>query len=154
MENTQEVQVFWELITGSVDQLVESLDGLSANDLNWSPLESANSLYVLATHTMGNVEHRILTVLCDEEVERDRDAEFLAKGSSAEAIQKRWQKIRERISKCVEALPSDRLDRVKAHPGRGDATGRESLLLVARHAAEHLGHAELTRDLLRAKGSA
>jgi hypothetical protein len=29
-------------------------------------------------------------------------------------------------------------------------TGRAILIVVARHAAEHLGQAELTRDLLRA----
>lgn len=154
MENTQEIEVFWRLITTSVDSLVESLDGLSTDDLNWSPLESANSLYVLATHTMGNVEHRILTVLCDEEIDRARDAEFLAKGSSPKDIQERWRKLRERISKCVEGLPSTRLDRVQDLTGSGPATGRETLLLVTRHAAEHLGHAELTRDLLNAKRSA
>ena len=40
------------------------------------------------------------------------------------------------------------LDRERVHPRRGLLTGREILIVVARHAAEHLAHAELTRDLL------
>jgi hypothetical protein len=35
---------------------------------------------------------------------------------------------------------------------RGEVTGREVLMLMARHAAEHVGHAELTRDLAVAAG--
>ncbi|MBN1310607.1 MAG: hypothetical protein JXB30_04240 [Anaerolineae bacterium] len=34
------------------------------------------------------------------------------------------------------------------HPRRGQMAGRAELIIVARHAAEHMGQAELTRDLL------
>ncbi|CAN5843324.1 hypothetical protein BH10CHL1_BH10CHL1_01810 [soil metagenome] len=43
---------------------------------------------------------------------------------------------------------ADELTRVRSHPRRGQITGREILLVVACHAAEHRGQAELTRDLL------
>ncbi|MCB0140064.1 MAG: DUF664 domain-containing protein, partial [Caldilineaceae bacterium] len=36
------------------------------------------------------------------------------------------------------------------HPRRGQMSGRAILMVVMRHAAEHMGHAELTRDLLYA----
>jgi hypothetical protein len=39
------------------------------------------------------------------------------------------------------------------HPRRGAISGREILIVVARHAAEHLGQAELTRDLWKARQS-
>ena len=86
MKETQEIEVLWRLIANSVERLVECLYGLDADQLNWRPLETANSLYVLATHTMGNVEWNILGVFCDEPVRCDRDSEFLAKGGSPESI--------------------------------------------------------------------
>ena len=150
---SQEIEIFWRFIASSVDSLVESLDGLQADDLNWSPIEAANSLYVLATHTMGNIEQNVLGGMCDEPFQCDRDAEFRAEGASADAIQHRWRELRDRISACLEDAPESRLESKKEHPGRGLVTGRERLIIVARHAAEHLGHAELTRDLLKARGA-
>ena len=66
MKETQEIEVFWRLIANSIERLVECLHGLNADQLNWRPLESANSLYVLATHTMGSAERNILGVFCRE----------------------------------------------------------------------------------------
>jgi hypothetical protein len=39
---------------------------------------------------------------------------------------------------------------MRTHPRRGPMSANEILLVVARHAAEHLAQAELTRDLLQA----
>ncbi|MDP9352215.1 MAG: DUF664 domain-containing protein [Chloroflexota bacterium] len=50
-------------------------------------------------------------------------------------------------------MPRSRLEEEIEHPRRGRITGREVLLVVARHCAEHLGQAELTRDLLEASGA-
>ena len=42
-------------------------------------------------------------------------------------------------------------DGTRAHPRRGTITGRDVLIVVARHAAEHWGEAQLTRSLLKAR---
>ena len=144
---SEEIALFWRFIVESEDKLIESLHGLEEDSLNWSPLDNANSLYVLATHTMGNIEQNILGGICDEPFRRDRDAEFLAQGDSWETIQTRWRELRCRISECIKDVPQNRLER-KKESSLGILTGRETLMVVARHAAEHLGHAELTRDLL------
>jgi hypothetical protein len=93
-----EIASFWPFITSSVDRILLCLDGLNENDLNWRPLENANSLYVLATHTMGNVEENILGVLCNQNVHRLREDEFKALGYSFEPVQQRWHEIKEYIS--------------------------------------------------------
>ena len=49
------------------------------------------------------------------------------------------------------ALDDAILDQPFTHPRRGQMSGRAILMVVIRHAAEHMGHAELTRDLIRAK---
>ena len=144
----REIDVFWRLIANTVDRLIGCLEGQRADDLNWTPLEDANSLYVLATHTMGNIRQNVLGGLCDVPVQRDRDAEFQVTGDSPEEIKARWNELRDQISDCVLHVPEDRLDRAKEHPGRGAISDRETLIVAARHAAEHFGQAQLTRDLL------
>lgn len=144
----REVEMFWSYIVGSVDRIMACLDGLVEDDLNWRPLENANSLYVLATHTLGNVEKNLLDVLCGQPVERQREAEFVARGGSVDPIRRRWRELQESLSSSLAQLPPAELDREREHPHRGQISGREVLIVVARHAAEHMGQAELTRDLL------
>ncbi len=151
MDDHREVDIYWRRISDTVDELVACLEGLDSDSLNWSPLDDANSLYVLATHTMGNVRHNFLNVLCGLPITRDRDAEFVARGASASEIEARWDDLKAQISAAIEDLPAAELDRDKSHPHRGMITGRDVLVVVAGHAAEHYGQAQLTRDLVRAR---
>lgn len=149
VEQSPEIQSFWRFIESSIDRLVACLDGLNEDELNWRPLSDANSLFVLATHILGTAEENILGVLCGQQVDRQRQAEFATRGGSAEPIRLRWNELRERMSQGLVRLSPAKLDDEREHPRRGRQTGREVLIVVARHAAEHLGHAELTLDLLR-----
>jgi len=88
--------------------------------------------------------------LCGESVTRDREQEFSAAGRSPRFVQEHWQAMRARINAALEQMPNSELDRVQHHPRRGPLTCSEVLLVVARHAAEHWGEAQLTRSLLRA----
>ncbi len=153
MDNTREVDLYWDMIRNSVDELVACLEGLDGDSLNWKPLEDANSLCVLATHTMGNVRHNFLSILCGGPITRDRDSEFAAMGDSVAEIEAGWNELQRRISEAIRDLPPDDLDRVRDDPQRGKITGRELMILVARHAAEHYGQAQLTRDLVKARQS-
>ena len=151
MENTREVDLYWDMIRNSVDELVACLEGLDGDSLNWKPLDDANSLCVLATHTMGNVRHNFLSILCGGPITRDRDSEFAVMGESVAEIEAGWNELQGRISEAIGDLPPDDLDRVRDDPQRGKITGRELMILVARHAAEHHGQAQLTRDLVKAR---
>jgi hypothetical protein len=148
----KEIESQWRQISGSIDRIVACLDGLGERDLNWKPIESANSLWVLATHVLGSAEENILGVVCGHPVQRNRDAEFVAKAASPEVIQKRWSELRERMAQGLENITSAALSREIAHPRRGRMLGRDALVSFASHAAEHAGHAELTRDLLKSRG--
>jgi hypothetical protein len=148
MSPDKEIESLWDYIRRSVDRILLCLDGLEGDDLNWRPLESASSLYVLAVHIIANVEANILGVLCSQNIIRHREEEFRARGSSVEPIRQRWLDVQERISSCLGKLSSSDLDQEYEHARRGKITGRDLLITIARHAAEHVGHAELTRDLL------
>jgi hypothetical protein len=124
---------------------------LNGQELNWRPLASANSLYVLAIHTLANTEENLLGVLCGQPVQRQRETEFTAQGMSAKATQVRWAQLRAQLLENLAELSSTDLDQEREHPRRGQLTGRDVLIIVARHTAEHLGQAELTRDLVLAE---
>jgi hypothetical protein len=147
---SREIASFHRFITSSLDRLVTLVGELDEAGLNWRPpAPNANSLFALATHTLGNAEENILQTLCGRPGRRRREDEFAARGDSA-AVAERWRALRADLTAAMAALTPTDLDRERAHPRRGALTGREVLLVVARHAAEHLGQAELTRDLLLA----
>jgi uncharacterized damage-inducible protein DinB len=143
-----EVAMYWGYIKSSVDRILRCLEGLDETDLNWKPLDNANSLYVIATHTIANIEANILGVLCQQDIVRHREEEFKARGSSTAPILQKWLDVQDNISAHLMNLTSKDLDKEYDHPRREKITGRDLLIVVARHAAEHVGHAELTRDLL------
>jgi uncharacterized damage-inducible protein DinB len=149
--STQEIMLFWRYITSSIDQLIATLDELDAREINRSPVTNANSLYALATHTLGTTAENLLEVLCGEPVHRQREAEFAAQGDSPDALRTQWQGLRAQIQPRLEELDDNALDQVRQHPRRGQITGRDVLIVVARHCAEHMGQAFLTRDLILAQ---
>lgn len=142
--------IIWRFISRSVERLLACLDGLDEAALNWRPLPNASSLYNLATHIIGNIEETVLGVICGHQVVRDRDAEFSAVGSDTVALRARWQGLEAQITQDLTHLTPINLDRPRLHPRRGMVSAWEILIVVARHAAEHLAHAELTRDLFLA----
>ena len=146
-----ETMLFWRYISSTMDQLLATLDGLTAAEINWSPIGDANSLYVLATHTMGNITQNLLEVLCGQPVHRQRDAEFTAQGDTPDALHTQWQNLRVRIQEQLEQINDASLSQPRTHPARGQVSGRDILIVVARHSAEHMGQAFLTRDLILAR---
>ena len=153
---SSEIEAIWAQIAGALDQLVGLTHGLDEERLNGRPAtgpdatEATNSLYVLASHALGVTEQATLHTLCGELGERDRAAEFAASGPTSEAIEAHWASLRERIPASLSRLPATALLANHEHPIRGPESGRQLLLATANHVAIHLGHAELTRDLLPA----
>ena len=145
--------IFADSLTGSIERIIACLNVLDAGQMNWKPTaQDTNSLYVLAVHTMANAEQTVLSVLGGENIPREREQEFVASGDSAEWIQQRWSDLKPRIEQTLASLSQDDLGKEYSHPRRGSMTGWQALVTVTTHAAEHVGHAEVTRDLLKAQG--
>lgn len=137
----------WPYAVRSVDRLLACLDDLSPDALNWQPIGTANSLLVLATHMIGNIEETIWGIVCGQPVQRDRDAEFRAYDSSSAMVRDRWQQMHTKIGSKLAMMNAADFAKPRYHPRRGPLSSNEILIIVARHAAEHLAQAEMTREL-------
>ena len=139
-------------IIDAVQGVMDCLDGLSPDELDWRPATgSGNSLAILAAHVLGSAEEKILEFFGGQSVGRVRDREFVAGAAQASAVVERWTEVKASFPGVVAALPPEAWD---TPSGRGDLaqlTGRALLLLVHRHASEHLGEAQLIRDLILAR---
>ncbi len=118
-------------------------------------LPETNSLFALATHLYGAAEFWTLALGAGRTVSRDRAAEFSASGTFDDlaARCRRW--IAD-VHDAFDTLPDAALDKVVDGPPNayrgtlppGQMTARECLLHGVEHAALHLGHIQLTRQLL------
>jgi hypothetical protein len=61
----RQVESFQRFIFSTIDNLVQSLEGLTEAQLNWRPAASdTNSLYAIAAHVLGNAEENVLQTVC------------------------------------------------------------------------------------------
>ncbi len=129
---------------------------MTDDELNRAPAaEGGNSIYALAAHTAGNARAWVLGIACGQPLRRDRPAEFASSGDSA-SLQSLLLGTLDEITSALAALPQERLDE-RVLPSREhwglrephEISRRYAVLQVIEHASLHLGHMELTRDLLR-----
>lgn len=141
------------------DRLCKAVEGLSDAHLNWrAPAAQTNSIYAIATHTLGNARAWILGICCGAPIERDRPAEFRAAGTEASPIIASARGLLAEIEDALRKLPAESLGELREPRqqlwGAGTAeavTGREAILHVIEHYATHLGQIEITRDLVLAQ---
>ena len=146
-----EVAIFWRYLHSSLDRLIAVNAGRTLSERNWRPLAPAtNSVHVLAVHTIANARENILGTLCGQPIARDHEAEFASVAEENDRLISSWPERRRELEHALSTLSSSNLDVTYAHPRRGPVTGREVLIVVIRHAAEHLCQADLTRDLVAA----
>ena len=144
-----DIQTYFERISWAVETILAAGEGMDSEMLNASPVpDEANSIYVLSTHIMGNLRQGIVSLFGDAEDHRDRDSEFVARGDSIDDLNAAWAELKPRIEATMAKLTPEILEQPIVHPRRGPMNGWAVLLNTAMHAAEHAGHAELTRQVL------
>ena len=147
-----------DAVASYVDQAVDAMTGivleLGDETANRRPdLPGANSPYVLLRHCLGVLEYWGGHVVAGRAVDRDRDAEFVSSGpvaALAAAAQEAKRRFQADLATAEPAAPPR-----GTHPttGRDElemASQGHALLHVMEELCQHLGHAEITRDLLRA----
>lgn len=130
-------------------ELLDVLGTVPAEALN-RPLgvPETNTLFVIGWHTLGAVEQWVCGWAAGEAVQRDRDAEFRASGSMRD-LRARCDALLPRVRAVLSGLPDERLSALSHHPS-GQITIGGAVLSALSHASQHLGHAEVTRQLVLA----
>jgi uncharacterized damage-inducible protein DinB len=150
-----EIESLSRQIRSILERVCACLDGLNETQLNWRPpVDGANSMYVIATHTLGNARAFVLGIACGQPLERDRPAEFRASGRDAADLTAQARRLLDDIESALAGLSPSELGRRLLPPqslwGEGDVqqiSVREAILHVVEHASIHLGQLQITRDL-------
>lgn len=150
----RETETYSRRIRSLVSRVCDATDGLTEAQLNWRPpAEGANSVHVIAVHTLGAVRAWVLGIACGLPVGRDRPAEF-APASPAGDLVEAGQRLAQEIEAALAGLPPDALERrlvpdaaLWGEGTPGEISARQALASAAEHLAIHLGHLHLTRDL-------
>ncbi len=149
-----ELAAYAESLRDRLELAIAAVRGLDAAQLNWRPpIDGANSVRVLATHTAGNARAWILGIACGRDIGRDRPAEFASSGADASQLIASIDRTIVDIGAALRDLDPARLD-VRLVPaqelwGEGpphEISVRDAIVQVIEHASLHLGHMHVTRD--------
>ena len=150
-----EAMQFAAVIERNAREIVAQIEGLNDETLNRAlPVPDANTLAALATHSVGMGEYWVLALVGGRSIARDRPAEFRARGS-APALVLRFERWIVDLRALLDVMPDADMNRVVDPPAafRGPElpaviTVRDCLLHVVEYTATHLGHIQISRDML------
>lgn len=130
----------------------EQISGLTQEELDWSPGEDMNSLAILAAHIAGAERYWISDIVMGEASGRVREDEFATEGSDENALFNHLDAALESTRDAFGTLTLDQLTETRKTP-RGDReyTVAWSVAHVLDHTALHLGHMQITRQLVKSR---
>lgn len=145
-------ELVWEL-SGLHRRLRETIKALPAELLDRAPADGANSIAVLVTHALGS-EMGWLHLAAGRAHERDRPSEFAVRARSPGDLVRAVDEADRAAPELVQAAFAAGLETLRERPGARAVTVSYCLTHAAAHTAEHVGHAELTRQLIAPASSA
>ena len=148
-----EIEAYIERLDYLRNEIAETIRGMSAEELNWTPLAAdTNSPTVLATHVAGGESYWLHQVIGGIDVHRDRDAEFVAEAAASAELETLLERTGQTSRQVLRGLSTDDLDETSApRPGGDPVSTRYAILHQIDHLAQHLGHLTITRQLYSAR---
>lgn len=141
-----EISTYISVLRERRAEILQTLEGLSPDALNWRPLpEETNSLYALAFHSLGAERRWLHAVVGQRRIERDREAEFRARGDDVAALCALYDVVAADSEEILAHLVEADLEAVRQEPQAHSV--RWCILHVIEHYNEHLGQMRLTRQL-------
>ena len=138
------------IVDDSLDGMRAAIAGASTDALNRRPAgDDTNPIAVLVVHALSSTRWWLRTALGLPVPERDRPSEFLTTVAGADALLEVFDAI---AADCRALLSTDATfepGAIREDPRDGDrVTAAWALIHAVEHLREHVGHAELTRQLL------
>ncbi|MFN8403347.1 MAG: DinB family protein [Anaerolineales bacterium] len=132
--------------------IIEAIDGLPSDALDWAPGQEMNSISVLVFHTTGSVRFWIGDIAAQESSNRDRDTEFRVRGVGVDVLKKRLSDNLAYARIALEKMSLQDLEATRTNPSNGnELTVGWALLHALEHATSHLGQIQITRQLWEQK---
>jgi hypothetical protein len=130
------------------EQIRNDLNTLPLEALDWIPGHEMNSINILITHLTGAERFLIGDVVMQDPSNRDRDAEFLARGLSKADLNRRLDETEAYVTDALTKLTMEDLSTERLHPRHGNQViVGWALLHALDHVATHLGHINITVQL-------
>jgi Protein of unknown function (DUF664) len=142
-----------EIVEESIEGIRGAISGLPADALNWRPSpDSTNPIAVLAVHAMHSTRSWLAVAVGAPLPARDRDAEFRTvvddPGELLETVEGLAEDCRVLLAEDAFEPGVMRESHLRARSGRAEVvSGAWALLHAVEHLREHMGHAQLTRQL-------
>jgi uncharacterized damage-inducible protein DinB len=140
---------FFDLLQQIHEDSKAAIEGLTQDELDWIPGEGMNSMAVLAAHIAGSETFWIGDIVMGQPSGRDRPAEFATSGINGETLSDLLDGSLSRIALAFESMSVEQLHETRQSPRGGDEfTVVWAIGHVLEHTALHLGHMQVTRQLL------
>ena len=151
----KEIQDSLNVLNDLRNQVKNSLDGLSREALDWRPTSSegelaTNSLAVIAAHVAGSEPFWMKEIIDGQNIQRDREAEFVTKGVDISELKGRLDAAGQIATDVLSSLTEAQLDENRKWRDQ-TVSVRWCILHVIDHTAQHVGHMQLTRQLWLAR---
>jgi hypothetical protein len=127
------------------DALRRTVVGLDAEALDWRPGPDTNSVAALVAHSL-DAERFLVSTAAGVDVPRDREAQFRVRVAGPDVLLALIDQVEAEVDGFLERIDTERLAMRIERPGRAHL-GSWWLLHAIEHSREHLGQAELTRQL-------
>jgi hypothetical protein len=128
-----------------------TLDGLSDDAANWRPeADPTNSMYVIIAHIIGSTGRWLKKNVAGLEDNSDREAEFRSSGPIAPLVDGLKTAAAESRA-LLEGIPAEEFGAPRRFVLGGQQCEwpvRQCVLHVIEHLGTHLGHLQLTRQLV------
>ncbi len=139
-----------------IERILAAADGLSSAQLDTAPWVDTSTMFILATHAISATEWNFVEVLAGQQVDRSRQAEFDSRAESYDdplgLLADRWSGAKAAIEAALAGLSDDAWAGPHYHLFMDrNLSGHELVVRALAHTAEHVGHAEMTRQWLDAQ---
>jgi uncharacterized damage-inducible protein DinB len=130
-------------------QITACLDALDDRQLWWRPNEQSNSVANLLLHLSGSNRYYLGHVIGGEPDDRNRDAEFAARGEHSKAdVSRIWDATVALTDRTLGALDPSRMMETTERTGK-TTTFAQIVLHVTHHNAVHVGQIVYVTKQLR-----
>ncbi len=164
--DTSEVTAYRRLFDRCLDQLDETIEGLPTEALDWKPFETspwqgpAGSLGWLIAHSLSSTVYLLRRAEWQmgripwEQVEGDEGPEEFGPANREPGyLAARSQRVRQTVHAFLDSMAPADWEHAKAHPRTGTPLSvRMDVMHALEHLSQHIGHAQLTRQLWALQG--